>query len=148
MEKERPIGYWLKHLHNLLEDQLETTLADHSVSRRHWQVLNSLAREPHDEAALRTALAPFWEEGAPTLEASLGELTGRGWITQTRGGGPFALTEQGRAVHGALTRQVQRTRAQVLTGVSPDQYTDVVRTLAAMARNVEQALTEGRPEPV
>ncbi|GAA3879675.1 MarR family winged helix-turn-helix transcriptional regulator [Streptomyces sedi] len=147
MERERPIGYWLKHLHNLLEDQLETTLAEHSVSRRHWQVLNSLAREPHDEAALSAALAPFWDEGVPALGTLLGELTGRGWVAQGRGGGPFALTEQGRAVHGELTRQVQRTRAQLLTGVSPDQYTDVVRTLAVMARNVEHALTEGRPEP-
>lgn len=147
MEREEPIGYWLKHLHNLLESQLEATLAHHSLTRRHWQVLNSLARRARGEEELRAALAPFWEEGAPALGPLLDELTGRGWIGPARGAAPVALTEQGAAVHAELARQVQRTRAQVLTGVSPDQYSDTVRTLATMARNAEHALAEGRTEP-
>ncbi|RMI43211.1 MarR family winged helix-turn-helix transcriptional regulator [Streptomyces triticirhizae] len=140
----RPIGYWLKHLHNLLEEQLETTLAHHRVGRRHWQTLNSVAQHPHGEAELREALAPFWGQGEPALGPLLDDLTERGWVVRQPDTDALALTDRGAAVHAELTRHVQRTRALLLTGVSPERYTDTVHTLATMAGNVERALAEER----
>ncbi len=147
MEPERPIGYWLRHLDNLLEAQLEGTLAGHGLVRRQWQVLHSLARRPRTCGELAQALAPCRRPGEPAVEPLLDELTGRGWISRARGADLVSLTEQGRAVHRELTREVQRTRVLVLNGVTPDQYSDTVRTLASLARNVEHALAEGRGGP-
>jgi hypothetical protein len=43
-ENRRPIGYWLKHLDRLIEDTFERTLSMEGLTRRHWQVLNTLER--------------------------------------------------------------------------------------------------------
>ncbi|WP_193318086.1 MULTISPECIES: MarR family winged helix-turn-helix transcriptional regulator [Streptomyces] len=143
----RPIGYWLRHLHNLLEEQLAATLAHHGVGRRHWQTLNSLAQRPHTDAELRETLAPFWGEGEVALGPLLDDLTERGWTVRQPDAGALALTDRGAAVHAELAEHVKRTRALLLTGIGPERYAATVHTLAAMAGNVERALAEGRPRP-
>ena len=54
----RPIGYWLKHLDRLIEDTFSRTLAGQGLTRRHWQVLNTLAQGPARPADLSKALQP------------------------------------------------------------------------------------------
>lgn len=88
---DRPIGYWLRHLHNLIETQFDATLADLGVSRRHWQTLNVLSHGPATRAAIDAAPAPFWEHGEVALDEVLNDLTARGWIDDT-----VALTAAGR----------------------------------------------------
>lgn len=136
----RPLGYWLKHLDNLLDQHFEATLADLGVSRREWQVLNTLADGgPVGRAGLSDALAPFWTEGGPTLDEVLGRLTAREWIPA----GPderLALTDEGRAAHAEARARVRTTRATLLTGLTGEQYTQTVRVLSVMAGNVEAAL--------
>lgn len=136
----RPLGYWLKHLDNLLERHVETTLAGLGVSRREWQVLNALADGGRvRRAGLVDALAPFWTEDGPTLDEVLGRLTAREWLLPASDEG-LALTEAGRAAHTEVRVRVETTRATVLTGLTGEQYTETVRVLSVMAGNVEAAL--------
>ncbi|MFJ9590424.1 MarR family winged helix-turn-helix transcriptional regulator [Streptomyces acidicola] len=142
MDAPKPIGYWLKHLHNLLEQQFNATLTDLGLERRHWQVLNTLARgeATHDE--LKAALAPFWTQGEPSLDRLLNGIAARGW---TRPGLPaegnlVALTDEGRAAHADFAARVAATRATVLKGLTSEQYTETVRILTVMAGNVEADL--------
>ncbi|WP_370456381.1 hypothetical protein [Amycolatopsis sp. WAC 04169] len=37
----KPIGFWFAHLHQALESSLDRVLAAESLTRRHWQVLNT-----------------------------------------------------------------------------------------------------------
>lgn len=132
---DRPIGFWLKHLDNLIEQQFGATLAAFGATRRDWQVLNTVSAGPRSRAALTEALAPFWSAGEP-LDAELSRLTGRGWVTAAE---PVELTAAGRRAHAALFEQIRRNREQLLTGLSTTQYTQTVQVLAAMAHNVESA---------
>ncbi|MEV6207346.1 MarR family transcriptional regulator [Kitasatospora sp. NPDC051914] len=136
---DRPIGYWLKHLHNLLEACFEEALADLGVRRRQWQALNTLAAGPCTPADLALALAPFWPDAAAGVDDLLHGPDGllpRGWA-EPAGAGAVALTADGRRLHGEVHGRVARLRAASLAGLTSEQYAGTVRVLAAMAANLE-----------
>lgn len=133
---DKPLGYWLMHLHNLLEEQFARTLADFGLSRRQWQALNFLNRGDTTREELATALAHFSTDSGPD---PLEGLTTRGWVVST-GGGAVALTEAGRVIHFEASKRVEKSRATVLGGLTPDQYAETIRILTVMARNVEAEL--------
>ncbi|MET7641092.1 MarR family transcriptional regulator [Streptomyces sp. NPDC005438] len=139
MDTPRPIGYWLKHLHDLLETQLDTTLADLDLSRRHWQVLNTLGQGRRTTPELREALAPFRQEGARHLDDVLDDLATRGWI-RVEDDDLATLTDAGHAAHAQVAARIHQTRATVLDGLTAEQYAETVRVLSVMSRNVETAL--------
>lgn len=147
----RPIGYWVKHLHDLLERQFEGVLAElgEGLGRRHWQVLHILAGAPRRREELRAALAPFWDatgEGVPTLDGVVdgpGGLAARGWAYRADGSGTLALTPEGEAAHAYAARRVERHRAALSAGLTSEQYAETVRVLSVMAANAEAAEGEG-----
>ncbi|MFI1508281.1 MarR family winged helix-turn-helix transcriptional regulator [Streptomyces sp. NPDC020597] len=136
---DRPIGYWLKHLDNLLERHFEAALADLGLDRRQWQVLNTLASGGLGRAALQDALAPFWTADGPGAAEVLARLAVRGWLLDGPGDG-LALTEAGRTAHTDVLARVKADRAVVVTGLTGEQYTQTLRVLSVMAGNVEAAL--------
>ncbi|MFJ8814481.1 hypothetical protein [Amycolatopsis thermoflava] len=119
---DKPIGFWLKHVDNLLEDGLTRVLADRGLTRRHWQALNT-SRHGAD------ALEVF--DGAAEARA---DLVARGWITADG-----ALTDEGRAARGEIAERVRRFRELSVAGLTKDQYAETVRALATMAGNLEAA---------
>lgn len=143
MDAPKPIGYWLKHLDNLLDQQFAATLAGLGVSRRDWQVLNTLSRGPAGRPDLEAALAPFWATGEPDLARVLDDLRERRWTTADE---PVALTDAGRAAHADLAQRIGETRGTLLNGLTREQYGETVRVLSVMAANVEEDLARsGRP---
>lgn len=67
---DRPIGFWLKLVDQLIDERFDTTLDEHGVTRRQWQMLNLLSRGAADQAALDAAVAPFLERAAPPETAA------------------------------------------------------------------------------
>lgn len=141
MDAPKPIGYWLKHLDNLLDEQFAATLAGLGIGRRDWQVLNTLSRGQATRQDLEAALAPFWAAGEPDLSGVLAELHQRGWTTTDE---PLALTDAGRAAHADLAQRIDQTRGTVLQGLTREQYGETVRVLSVMAANVEKDLARIR----
>ncbi|MGY1745043.1 MarR family winged helix-turn-helix transcriptional regulator [Blastococcus sp. SYSU D00695] len=135
---QRPIGWWVKHLDALLEDVVDAAVAGDGLTRRHWQVLHTLAAGPTDEGALARALADF--DGH--LPAVAADLFGRGWVD--RATGDLGLTAEGRLAHERLERAIGRVRRHVADGLSRQEYERTVLVLQRMAENVERAL--GRAE--
>jgi hypothetical protein len=79
MEPERrPIGYWLKHLDRLIDEAFERAFDADGLTRRHWQVLNTLAAGPSTAAALTAALQPFVQEDAKAVEVIINDFFDRG----------------------------------------------------------------------
>ncbi|WP_214408758.1 MarR family transcriptional regulator [Sphaerisporangium fuscum] len=142
---DKPIGYWVKHLHNLLETLLDAPLSDERLSRRHWQTLNLLSQSDRTVPELEQALRPFWEEGAIDLATVLDGPDGlvtRGWVETS--GEALSLTEEGRAGHAHVADRVNRARRLVLDGLSPEQYVETVQNLSVMTENVERFLAGAR----
>ncbi|NUW38058.1 MarR family transcriptional regulator [Nonomuraea sp. SMC257] len=121
---QKMIGYWLKHLDELFENVLTTTLVAEGVSRREWQALNVLSAGEDPGAQL----SPF-----SGVDDAQERLASRGWAD----GG--ALTEEGRRAHAALAEQVGRIRRRAAEGVSAEEYAATIDVLRRMAANLEAA---------
>ena len=132
----RPIGYWLKHLDRLIEDTLSRTLTEHGLTRRHWQVLNTLARDPAGDAELTEALEPFLRDDQAGQAAVVADLIRRDWVNRDHDG-RLRLTRHGRAAHQRTQDQVQQTRGLMVQGISAGEYTAAVDVLTQMAANLE-----------
>ena len=104
---QKPIGYWLKTLDRLIDENLDRALAAEGVQRRHWQILNIVKTSPATEAKIAAALDPFWTEGAITLDEALADMTRRGWIT---GRERRQLTQGGEKALDAIREQTTSAR--------------------------------------
>lgn len=145
METPKPIGYWLKHLDNLMERQFQAALEDFELDRRHWQVLNVLYGGARPFEELQEALAPFWDDEGPGLEAVLhgeGGLSPRGWIR--RSDLLVGLSYDGYDAYQKVASRVEETRDTILTGLSAEQYAETLRVLSVMSANIERALRRPR----
>lgn len=144
MEQRNPLGYWLKLLDQLIEENLYQVLAAEGVHRRHWQTMNLLApgpsldragqRGPATKEAIAEKLRPFWSGSAVAVDEVIEELVRRGWITRRE---PYALTPAGEAAHAALAQGVERAGRQIRDGVATERYADTVEVLRHLVENAE-----------
>ena len=135
MDTPRPIGYWLKLVDRLIDEQFASTLEEHGVTRRQWQLLNVLSREPATVEQLDAAVAPFLssDDGESSAE-HLTELIESAWVDATPTG--YELTDRGRTAFERLAEVVATQRTIVADGVTAEQYEQTVAVLERMARNL------------
>jgi ABC-type branched-subunit amino acid transport system ATPase component len=84
-EDRRPIGYWLKRLDGLIEENFERTLAGDGVTRRQWQALNTLHQRPSTQAELAEALQPFLVDDLGADGRGDRPARGQGWVRPGEG---------------------------------------------------------------
>jgi hypothetical protein len=135
MAEERPIGWWVKRLDRLLEEAVDAVVTGEGLTRRHWQVLHSLATGTEQEADVRTALADF----AGDVDVVVSDLVGRGWVARLGNGG-IRLTPDGTVAHARVSRAVGRVRRHAADGLSRNEYERTILVLSRMVANVERAL--------
>jgi DNA-binding MarR family transcriptional regulator len=135
MDDERPIGWWVKRLDALLEEALDTVVAGEGLTRRHWQVLHSLAGGTAPEADVVAGLVDFPGD----TSATVADLAARGWVDRTLDGA-LRLTAEGTAAHDRVLRAVGRVRRHTADGLSRQEYERTVLVLTRMVANVERAL--------
>jgi hypothetical protein len=125
----KPLGWWLRHVHELLESSMARALDTESLTRRHWQVLNTIALGARTPEEVGAAMAPF---GSTTSQVA--DLRDRGWVTETG-----ELTAEGREAHARVEARVTAFRSSVTDGVSDEDYRTTIRTLERCAANLEAA---------
>jgi DNA-binding MarR family transcriptional regulator len=133
MTQQRRIGYWLKELDRLVDERFAEDLAAGGLSRRHWQMLHSLADGPRPADEVRDGLAPFWTDPAE-WEIQLAQLVDRGLVVDEAG--TLALTDSGRATHEEAFARIGRRRRAMVDGITDEQYVETVRILEKMAANM------------
>ena len=131
MTTNKPIGYWLKHLDTLIETRFERTLADHDLTRRHWQVFNTIAAGPTTQTDLDRALAPF----QPHVVQEVDDLVAKGWAV--RDGESVATTEAGKTAFTDVSSRIHAQRRRITDGIPDEEYLRTVETLRRMAANLE-----------
>ena len=135
MAAPRPIGFWLKLVDRMIDEQFASTLEEHGVTRRQWQLLNVLKHEPATVEALDAAVAPFLSADAPESSADhLAELVDSGWVAVTHG--QYELLDRGRAAFERLTGVVAAQRTLMTEGLTRQQYDETLVVLERMARNL------------
>lgn len=139
MTDQRPIGYWLKLVDRLIDEQFASTLDEHGVTRRQWQLLNVLSRGTSTIEEMDDAIAPFLAAdpaGAATESSAehLSELIESGWVAATPSG--YETTERGQAAYGRLAEVVAQNRARVAKDIDEAEYATTVHVLEHMAWNL------------
>jgi len=142
MDTQQPIGYWVKLVDRLIDELFATTLEEHGITRRQWQLLNVLSNGPAGVQRLDVEIAPFLSpattpqgQSAPTSSVeSLAELVDSDWLATD--GTVYELTERGRTVVGRLTEVIANERTRATAGLTPQQYDTAVTVLETMARNL------------
>ena len=135
MTTPRPIGFWLKLVDRLIDEQFASTLEEHGVTRRQWQLLNVLSTEPATVEALDAAVAPFLaSDNEESSTEHLAELVDSGWVSLTSVG--YELTERGRGALERLSQVVAGQRTQMTEGLTVEQYDEALAVLETMARNL------------
>jgi DNA-binding MarR family transcriptional regulator len=128
----RPLGYWIKEIDRRIEADFGRLLVGEGLTRRHWQVLSTLAHGPRTD--LDAVLAPF----APTVRPEVEDLMARGWVTEPEPDS-VALTVAGQAAHDRVAEQVRMFRAQVTEGLTEQEYATLVTLLERIAGNLTPA---------
>jgi hypothetical protein len=135
MDTPRPIGYWLKLVDRMIDEQFASTLEEHGVTRRQWQLLNVLSRERATVEQLDAAVAPFLSaDGDESSADHLTELIDSGWVHSTPTG--YEVTERGRASFDRLVAVVDAQRTLIADGISQAEYDQTLAVLEKMARNL------------
>ncbi|AOS62554.1 MarR family winged helix-turn-helix transcriptional regulator [Actinoalloteichus hymeniacidonis] len=134
-EIRTPIGFWLKHLDQLIEDGFDAALATADLSRRQWQVLSVLRARPRETPELIIELQPFLT--LPDAERLLADLERRGWISDRSG--RHELTADGVVAWSAAAEHAHEFRSLTASGVSDEDYRTTLRVLRTMAGNLSAA---------
>ena len=133
MDQHQPIGFWLKAADRAIAEHSGRALEAEGLSRRHWQVLNLLARDGAVERVALAAAMRGFADGA-ALDRLLDDLTGRGWVAEAPGG--LTLTAEGRAAHPRVAAVLEGTRRQAMAGIPEQDYVTVIRTLERVVANL------------
>jgi DNA-binding MarR family transcriptional regulator len=130
----RPIGYWVKEIDRRIERDFVRLLAAERLTRRHWQVLNTVRERPRTQDELDGELAPFLSESAPSTAPVVADLCERGWLEQAET--TIALTENGATQHEHVSARVAANRRRLTEGISAEEYRSTVDVLERMAGNL------------
>ncbi len=139
MSDPRPIGFWLQLVDRLIEDRFATTLEEHGVTRRQWQLLNILSIRDATGAELNSEVAPMRSPAddpadSESVPEHLAELVDSGWVAETASG--FGITDPGRVAFERLAAVVTTIRESTTDGITAEQYEQTLATLERMARNL------------
>lgn len=131
----RPIGFWLKLVDRLIDEQFDAALNEFGVSRHQWEILNILSPGPSTLARLNRELEPFLDPdaGANTADHIAG-LIDRGWVDVAFE--YYELTGEGASKHAELHRVVAKRRAAGLADLSEEDYSTTIRSLERVARTL------------
>jgi hypothetical protein len=132
---ERPIGYWLKKLDRLIDEQFDGQLSDAGLTRRQWQVLNLVEDGPRSVPELEAELEPFLQDALHDLPHALSGLLTRGWTDVQEN--IVTLTETGQAQLELLKAKIAGVREALMIGISPEEYQATIDVLSRMAANLK-----------
>lgn len=133
----RPIGYWLKLVDRLIDESFDDVFQHSGLTRRHWQVLNTIRDGVSEETAVDGVLSPFTGGASGTtaaVTAEIDDLVRRGWVARSDGG--LSVTVAGNHAYHDLLDAVSLSRERVAEGITREEYAQTVATLERMARNL------------
>lgn len=138
------MGFWLKLVDQLVDEQFGASFEEHGLTRRQWQMMNLLTNGPATGPELSDQLRPFFPPVETGSSAELiDELVDSGWVAVREG--EYSLTDLGSRSLQNLRGAVERIREQLTEEVSEEEYTALVSVLKRMAGNLGWRETPERP---
>ena len=129
--ERRPIGWWLKTADARIERAFEDAFESQSITRREWQVLESVAGAPVLESELLLTLEAF--TGA---QDAVDDLRRRGLLADG-GCGFLTLTDAGQGAHIRAAAGVATVRSAVTAALPAENYANLLRLLADLVDGLD-----------
>ena len=135
MPTPQPLGFWLKLLDQLIDEQFAQTLTEHGVTRRQWQLLNVLSRADATLDHLNAAIAPFLaSNGTESAAPHMVQLVENGWVKEEAL--LFCMTGAGRTRFSQLAAIVRCNRETMAQGIEAGDHATALNVLERMSRNL------------
>ncbi|MGW4161210.1 MarR family winged helix-turn-helix transcriptional regulator [Streptomyces sp. NPDC004788] len=141
VRKERPLGYWLRHIDGTLEDTMGRLFAADGLTRRGWQVLNTLSYEPIALPDVDAAMAAFLTADEPTMRPYVDEFVARGWAHRADDE-LISLTAEGRAGHRRVAEKTRTFRTRVVECLAPEEHAALMELLQRVAGHLDALAAE------
>ncbi len=138
LPERRPIGWWLKTADARIEQAFEDVFERQSITRREWQVLEPVSRNPVGEPELLKELDAF--VGA---QDAVDTLRRRGLLA-TDADGVLTLTDAGRVAHGRAAVGVGTVRSAVSAALPGENYATLTRLLADLVDGLQRTSKSSR----
>ncbi|MFI8827850.1 MarR family winged helix-turn-helix transcriptional regulator [Streptomyces sp. NPDC053431] len=138
---QRPFGYWLKHIDGAIEDAMARLFAADGLSRRGWQVLNTVSYEPVTLDHVDEIMTAFRSVGEPSMRPYVDDLVRRGWAGLDADG-TVALTAEGRAAHRRISEQVAVLRTRMTECLSPEEFGTLTALLQRIGDHLDTLAAE------
>ncbi|GGQ56398.1 MarR family winged helix-turn-helix transcriptional regulator [Couchioplanes azureus] len=131
----QPIGYWTGAANEIIIGTIRAALGEEDLTQPHWWILNHIAGAPGTwtREALTAKLSPF-DTQRLDFEAIYGDLTARGWITETDG--RLSLTEVGEAGRQRAAARMHTVHQQTHEGIETEEYIAALDVLRRMIGNL------------
>ncbi len=133
MPAQRPIGYWLKLLDQLIEADLTRTLTPLGLNRRQWQILNIVGANGATREKIANELEAFIED-PDGVDDLLDELTGAGTLDYDDE--TYLLTASGIDRLGSARSEITAARQRISGGLTREAYDTTISTLETMCHNL------------
>ncbi|HYG92074.1 MAG TPA: hypothetical protein VD859_00695 [Nocardioides sp.] len=134
MTAPRPLGYWVKTVDRMLDEQFEAQAESHGLSRLEWQLLSRLRTSAVAVDAVGAALAPPSGEGQ-SIEEAMDGLCSKGYAE--RQATEYRLTDSGHAKADEVQDvSLQQILDRALDGLTPEDADRLVSTLERIATNL------------
>jgi DNA-binding MarR family transcriptional regulator len=133
MASQLPIGYWLKHVDQVITGRSNEALADQGFTRFRWQALNMIYEAgtiTRDE--IFNVLQTFLD--AHQLDEILDGFIREGWLVAD--GSALSLTEAGKSKRADLFKRQGEVRKRALQGISDEEYMAVLEVLQRIVNNL------------
>ena len=137
---QRPIGYWLKHVDELITKQSDQVLSAKGFTRHRWQVLNTVYEAGTvTKRDVFTTMKTFID--ARQLDEIIDGFAKDGLLVKQGAGyaAELALTEAGRAERETILKLQSEVRRRAVQGITEEEYAMVIDVLQRMARNLEES---------
>lgn len=138
MTRQPPIGYWLKHLDEVITKHTDLVLKENGFTRSRWQTLNIIYQEGNlSRQKLFATMQTFLN--SHQLDEIVSEFIKKGWLVQQGEGDDIQLatTENGKVEREITFTLQSEVRKRLMQGVTEQEYTIVIDVLQRMVKNLE-----------
>jgi DNA-binding MarR family transcriptional regulator len=137
--KHKPIGYWLKHVDNVITEHIDRVLSENGFTRSRWQVLNILYQtDTITRSGVLDTMQTFID--ARQLHGIIEEFVEQGWLVKhgEEEGARLTLTEAGKAQRETIFELQSEVRRRTMQGITEREYATVIDVLERMISNLER----------
>jgi len=135
-KNEKPIGYWLKEADKAISAKVNQNLRKFNLTRSHWQVFNTVVEKGETtKTEIIQLLHNFFDSAK--LDQLIHDFVQRKWMATTNDSDEIVIriTEEGKTAYSEILATQQKTRMQLVEGITKEEHATTIRVLKQIVAN-------------